>query len=110
MRLFFLTGACLARANRSGKRKVRLQAAIDLNCGIAGAEDALAFRPFGQRLGETAGKFAERMQAVIIHAHNAEPAKPWTQIRGKIVQLCEHGKMLGGEFSVVDVRGLKNSL
>jgi len=88
-------------------REVGLQAAINLNRGITGAEDAFALCPFHQGLGETAREFAERLQTVVIHPHQAESAKARTQIRRKLVQFREHLEVLRCELSVVDVSGLK---
>jgi len=86
-----------------------LQAAIDLNRGIANAEHALTLRPFHDGLGETAGKVAERLKTAIIHPHEAESAKTGTQIGGKIMEFREHREMLGGEFSAVNVSSFENA-
>jgi hypothetical protein len=103
-------GKRLAGANGSCKRKIGLQAAINLDRCITRAKNAFPFGPFRYRSGEPAASFAKELQTVVIHPHKAETAHPRSKIGSNIVQLSENLEVLCRQFSVVDSGSFKNAL
>jgi len=106
----FLGNACLsferalaealAGAKRSGKLEIGLEAAVHLDGGVAGADDALADAPGSNSGDPSPEEEIEAFYGTEVKAHESEPAAAGIEIRGQIMESGKRFEVLLGDAAV----------
>src|SRR6267378_909669 len=75
-----------AGAQRGREVEIGLKAAVDLDGGVTGADDALAFAPDGKTRNPLAKESIEALNNPVIEAYQTQSAAIEIEIRGQIMQ------------------------
>jgi hypothetical protein len=89
-----------AGAKRRRKLEICLEAAVHLDGGVAGANDALAYAPSGNSGNAGPGESVEGSYHTVVDSHETESAAIRIEIGGQIMQSSECPEVLRGDAPV----------
>src|SRR6267378_5371401 len=92
-----------AGAQRGYEVEIGLKAAVDLNGGVSGADDALALAPRGENGNPVGKEGIEAFNRPVIQSYQTQSAAIWKEIRGQIMQAGQGLEILRCKAPILDL-------